>query len=278
MSLFSNLAAATGRKGAELQQPHPCLLLPADLHRRHHHAVLPHERLLQQGQPGCRLQRHHLLHPLPAAHPLLRLAGPHHQEHEAGCSTWGGKNKTKTKLNKLLAARPQFLSVDSTVHIVSQCFNRACCLKWPLASGRSTCRATKSRVWVCSGTTSEPARWRRTPSLSSPPSSWWPLTPSYMPSWPGTWIMSSQVRLSDFNIVLATQVNSTNILSQMNFPQDSTASGDPFTFHFSLRTGKVLLRPAQKWIIKVRMDICRESRPVVTQIVGQVDQVDHVLM
>lgn len=98
MSLLSNLTDPTGRKGAELQQPHPCLLLPADLHRCHHHAVLPHERLLQQGQSGCRLQRHHLLHPLPAAHPLLRLAGPHHQEHEAGCSTCGAKtNKPEDK-------------------------------------------------------------------------------------------------------------------------------------------------------------------------------------
>lgn len=44
--------------------------------------MFPPQRLLQPGQPGSRLLRHHLLRPLPPAHLLLRLARPHHQGHE----------------------------------------------------------------------------------------------------------------------------------------------------------------------------------------------------
>lgn len=46
--------------------------------------MLLNERFLQQSQPGSRLQWNHLLHPLSASRPLLRLAGPDHQKHETG--------------------------------------------------------------------------------------------------------------------------------------------------------------------------------------------------
>lgn len=75
----------SGWEGAELQRPHSRLLLSADFHCCHHHAVFPDECVFQQGQPGSCLQRHHLLYSLPAPHPLLRLAGPHHEKHEVGC-------------------------------------------------------------------------------------------------------------------------------------------------------------------------------------------------
>ncbi|KAM7390731.1 hypothetical protein PAMA_008768 [Pampus argenteus] len=71
-----------GRKGPELQQPAHPLPLSAHFHHGHHHAVFPPQRLLQPGQPGSSLLWHYLLHPLPPAHLLLCLAGPHHQRHE----------------------------------------------------------------------------------------------------------------------------------------------------------------------------------------------------
>lgn len=81
-------ALTTGRQGVELQQPGHPLPVSAHLHHGHHHAVLPSQRLLQPGKLGSCLLWYHLLHPLPAAHFLLRLARPHHQRHEApggGC-------------------------------------------------------------------------------------------------------------------------------------------------------------------------------------------------
>lgn len=55
------------------------------------------------------------------------------------------------------------------------------------------------------------------------------------------------------------------------------ASGDPSTSHFSLRTGKVLLHPTLKRIIKVRMDTCSESTPVATSFVGKFTKLTKTL-
>lgn len=71
-----------GRKGVELQRPNHPVPLFAHLYYGHHHAMLPSQCLLQPGQPGGRLLRHRVLHPLPSTHLLLHLARPHHQGHE----------------------------------------------------------------------------------------------------------------------------------------------------------------------------------------------------
>lgn len=70
-----------GRKGTELQQRRHPLPLFAHLHYGYHHAMLPPQCLLQPGQPGSCLLWYRVLHPLPTAHLLLRLARQHHQGH-----------------------------------------------------------------------------------------------------------------------------------------------------------------------------------------------------
>lgn len=81
-NIKAHLCFLTGRKSAELQQSHHSLPIPAHFHHGNHHAVLPHERVFQQGELGGSLQWNHLLHSLSASYSLLRLAGPHYQGYE----------------------------------------------------------------------------------------------------------------------------------------------------------------------------------------------------
>lgn len=132
---------------------------------------------------------------------------------------------------------------------------RAYCPRWPLASGQNTCLGMRNKVWVCSGTTSRPARWRKTPTPSSPPSSWWRLMLSSMPSWLGIWTMSSQVwPLTNCMIYLTVFYPLiTTTSSHISSSQDSTASVGRSTSHSSLHTGKVLHAHMQIWRIRVSL-------------------------
>lgn len=177
-----------GRKGVELQRPNHPVPLFAHLYYGHHHAMFPPQCLLQPGQPGGRLLRHCVLHPLPSAHLLLHLARPHHQGHEdpgGRCLRLISPSKNEPFCTKF------FFILLAIIHFTFLC--RAYCPKWLLALGLSTSLVMKSRVWVYSGTTSRPVPLRGTSSPFWPPSPWWAWTLCCMLCWPGTWTTSSLV-------------------------------------------------------------------------------------
>lgn len=77
------------------------------------------------------------------------------------CFAWQDRITKNMKLAAVSSSnqrsfKGQLRSSSST--IMSYCLCRACCPKWPLALGQSTFHGMRSRVWVCSGTTSRPAR------------------------------------------------------------------------------------------------------------------------
>lgn len=88
LSLSSRPFPGAVWEGAAVQRPLSDLRLPAGLLRGHHHGVFLHQRLLLQGQPGGGVRRPHLLRPLPAAPPLLRLEGRHGVPGQNRCGEW----------------------------------------------------------------------------------------------------------------------------------------------------------------------------------------------
>lgn len=75
--LICNSFFLTVRQSAAVQRPLGDLRLPAGLLPGHRHPVLFNQRLFLQGQLGGSVRRPHLLPPLPATHPLLRLERCH---------------------------------------------------------------------------------------------------------------------------------------------------------------------------------------------------------